>query len=496
MKQCAFGALINKNRNILANDEDYTKECDYQLCEYEAYDPEPQEKDYSTYDILYTKINLDSIIKIIREIYYKENSYTLNQIEYYISKKLNPRDKKSVVRKSFVISSLEYIMNNKIEIINKFGYKCFLLEDSGNFYLDINYPQNDNNYLMNFYSRNILINKRKNLNQLTNYFNKEKIEEQISTFESDMKSIDSFETLDFNSKLRILESTLKDFVENSNKKDKLDLVLKYFRFFIFVLPKYVKAAPKKGRGRPRKMLPIEEAKEKLKKVNLSDISPDDIPTYQSYKDFNDLDNIDENVVLVHTFMSKKPKDKNYGSTTALLKGADIRILDNDWHDPIDQDELIYYNNLIQATIIVDTIMPIRQKAKNIKLYGVHSTELDDKTGNFVDQFKVANFQKEEKLAVEGQRCINFKIPQIVEFLWRSGYDDFVDDKYPPIPEPKQSVAEMRKILSMDDDDSEDEKVIFYFKMMKSDKKRYGLTVEGLCDRLDNFLTQKDLVLDL
>lgn len=212
MKQCAYGAIINKGRNILVTDEDYSQKCDYQECDYDSYDPEPEEKDYSTYDVVNSDNNLTQIVDIIKEIYYKENSYTLNQIIYIVSKKINPQSTKAIIRSAFIISSLEYVINNKIEIINKYGYKCFLLEDSGNFYLDINYPSVGSNYLMNFYSQNLLLQENKNLEELNLIFNKDIISKQVEDFF--IKNID-LNKLDFYSKLQILEKTLSNIYTRS-----------------------------------------------------------------------------------------------------------------------------------------------------------------------------------------------------------------------------------------------------------------------------------------
>lgn len=216
-------------------------------------------------------------------------------------------------------------------------------------------------------------------------------------------------------------------------------------------------------------------------------------------------------------MSKKPKNENYGTTTALLKGTNIRILDietNDnvktWRLPKNEEELIYYNQLIQATILVHNILPFRIKSKKIKLFGIHSSELEKNTGVEIEKFKIYNFISEDKIAVEGHVCKTYTKAEIVEFLWRAGYNDFDDKEFGNIPPiTKVSLDTMIKELKMgnpsEDHGSEDEdlegsdspgraKIEFFYKMMKS--KKYDLTIGSLCDRLDNFLKHKGLILNL
>lgn len=66
MKICAVDAIINRDRNILPADRNYTQECDYELCDYPSweqlrdpsYDPDwelsrPDLVDTETYDVLY-----------------------------------------------------------------------------------------------------------------------------------------------------------------------------------------------------------------------------------------------------------------------------------------------------------------------------------------------------------------------------------------------------------------------------------------------------------
>lgn len=124
MKICAVDAVINRARNILGRDRDYTQDCDYEPCDYPSweqlrdreYNPDyelsrPELVDSETYDILYRdtsslknsilkrlfRFKSVSYLKIFQE--YREKNYedetiiqTLNNIREMTSERIITRD--------------------------------------------------------------------------------------------------------------------------------------------------------------------------------------------------------------------------------------------------------------------------------------------------------------------------------------------------------------------------------------------------------------------
>ena len=68
LKQIDMGVEINRDRNIRQDDEDYSEQCDYDICDYKPLLNKEQTIDYSTYDILYAEGSIGNFIEDIKQV--------------------------------------------------------------------------------------------------------------------------------------------------------------------------------------------------------------------------------------------------------------------------------------------------------------------------------------------------------------------------------------------------------------------------------------------
>lgn len=128
-KEKAVDCGLNKGRNRLSSDIDYSRECDYMKCDYTCdYDEEdlPSEELISdTYNLFYAESEIESITGIIKQLFRKKFSYDLTELMEEF------RDISSMV----IIRALKKIIDKSIQLVNRYGFPCFLREDHNLYFL-------------------------------------------------------------------------------------------------------------------------------------------------------------------------------------------------------------------------------------------------------------------------------------------------------------------------------------------------------------------------
>lgn len=141
IKRITIDQIINKERNQRPDDQRGSPTCDYQECEYESYDPAPNTIDYTSYDLLYSDEAVADIISNIRTIFKTRFEITISDLISYFAKLIKDGDKsKHIYRPNLIYLSIYKIINEKIYLINKYGYRCYLLEYKGTLYIQTDYP--------------------------------------------------------------------------------------------------------------------------------------------------------------------------------------------------------------------------------------------------------------------------------------------------------------------------------------------------------------------
>lgn len=145
LKESAFDCANNYNRNVLSTDQDGSRDCDYQNCAYECQgienvDISPEQRDYSTYNLLYTREIISKLVSIdIPELFRDHTTLSIHQIHNLI-------DGVSI---SVIIQAINYIIDNQIPIRNEYGFMCYLKEYNNLVYLD--YSISTTQYNSNYY---------------------------------------------------------------------------------------------------------------------------------------------------------------------------------------------------------------------------------------------------------------------------------------------------------------------------------------------------------
>jgi superfamily II DNA or RNA helicase len=183
-KEIAVDCGINKRRNLLSTDIDYTRECEYQKCNYicnnlpDTYIQERLQglfKDkliVDTYNLYYGEKLVKSTINLIQQLF-KRN------FKMYIQDLMRHFGDISFI---LLIRSLKYIIQNNIPIINKYGFVCYLRYERNIFFL-VDSIQSPSSYFVNYYCDNppvcfaskfktiLLDNQSDNMNDLIKYIN-------------------------------------------------------------------------------------------------------------------------------------------------------------------------------------------------------------------------------------------------------------------------------------------------------------------------------------
>ena len=204
LKRTAVDCLNNKNKNILLSkkkiiqynsigdkinfnfneiNKPYSSECDYlRDCKYECiWEPKSNkiEIDSNTYEIFFDKLIIQDIVKIIDKIYKFNYVYTIEDIVKYINKY------DSNINKSFIYKTIDYMINKKVEITDKYRRKGYIIY-RGRYYI---YQPNDlkDELLPMYYRKRLLQYKDKmikidlfNDNNINNIKNNEKESKNIN----------------------------------------------------------------------------------------------------------------------------------------------------------------------------------------------------------------------------------------------------------------------------------------------------------------------------
>ena len=164
-KETAVDCGLNKGRNRLPSDEDYSRECDYMKCDYKCDYEEDELADdeiiTDTYNLFYAEKEIIQIVGIVKKLFKKRFVYDLTDL---ISKF---QETPPVI----VVRALKHIIDKSIQLTNRLGFPCFLREDHNLYFLvdEITLPSS---FLLSHYTQhpNIKINyKFEDMIQIAQY---------------------------------------------------------------------------------------------------------------------------------------------------------------------------------------------------------------------------------------------------------------------------------------------------------------------------------------
>lgn len=141
LKEVAFDCGLFYKRNVLAQDVDGSRDCDYKKCKYKCdslpinkdYPADPyrlnkKDIDYSTYNLFYADPHVEILIDEVRNLF--QNYFSLDI--YSIIKLLDIEERRILM----LIKALDIIIDTRIEIRDRFGFSRYLKEDGNIYFLD------------------------------------------------------------------------------------------------------------------------------------------------------------------------------------------------------------------------------------------------------------------------------------------------------------------------------------------------------------------------
>ena len=231
-KLSAVDCQLNKNRNLLPTDVDYSTECLYDKCDYvcDGFENKMQNLELidDTYNLFFGEQKINSLINSIKLLYKKNFSYYIHElINIFID-----------IPQIIIIRSLKKLIDTNIEIKNKYNFISYLREYN-NFYFLVDKVNLPNDFTLNYYDYHPNIKQHLNFTQIIklsqySYLNDklniinlttntiDEVKHQISTFNLDIQQL-------------FLEISINNKINNTGNKLN-EIIIDMFKNYIIYLP--------------------------------------------------------------------------------------------------------------------------------------------------------------------------------------------------------------------------------------------------------------------
>ena len=459
MKQIATDCHINYTRNVREKDVDFTSTCDYDICEYKCFSPVGDEVDYSSYDVLYSANVIEEakaeIIDIFRVVFQIDYETLYNELAGF--------------RRKFVDLAVTDLIERKIPIYNRYGYKSYLREDKNFLFLNNEFPRNvfsGGGLSLTEYSSFLIAKETITLNE----YNGRKQREELN-LSSEMFEEEEIDNLTLENRILLLESAMTSYYidKNKNLEERNVFILNKFRNYIYIeyepkraLEYVTKAMSERGKGRGRK--PREGTKFKLTERQVNEL--DKILNGEKDK---------REVVYFHNLSVTGQAQTSYAMTAKFKKAeGEIRLLkpseNVDWRDANEIEDIVY-NQIIRGKTMAEKVE-----------YDIYGLILADNHFRIVDQTSedVERSAKDRRKVNRGRICNSWNKLALIELLWKLEFNPFNIDV-------DLSREELIAFLSnvSDVENFSDEKLEFFYTWESS-----GSSKNLICSMLKEFLEQE------
>jgi len=170
-KEEAFDCPLTYERNVVPEDIDGTRDCDYQECNYTCSGMEPtstddrvwsyaidgDQLDTLTYDLFYGDQEIAALIERIKDsfkIYFALHIDLLASILGLVSS-----------QNMLFLAALNTIIDKRIQVINRYGFKCYVKEENNIIFLDDSVSATSS-YAESIYTSEPLVSERNTLGSL------------------------------------------------------------------------------------------------------------------------------------------------------------------------------------------------------------------------------------------------------------------------------------------------------------------------------------------
>ena len=438
IKQVAIDCPLIYKRNVIKSDIDYSRECNYQLCNYQCDSMKRTGKDADgiynydipnlnivrdTYNLFYSSVDKQNISNKIIKLFNSTFSLKIQDIINII----NYEDP------NLILNVIDYMVDSRIRIRDQYGMISYLKEQNGIFFLDrdISYPQ----FISSIYTQNPMITE---------------------------------------------ELSIIDFINiNQMKKDGIDLC-KIIRPNVNIEDELNKMS------HITKILIIEHIYELYANKNI----PKTLAQLKYYRELWDklkkyVYILNNNVIHIMYIEEYKGTSYNISSREFKITGK-MRIYNkttNEWVYAT-SDEEDKYNNEIKKLMINRMVVGFENNPYG--LYGTHS-KTDDK-------FRVITKASTKKQGF-GIVCTTDNVSNIITYLLQTKYepeqDKTIAGSVIDTMEHNNLISKLKTMaqLKLDIDDYNDNDLRKILKLV-------SLTKSELCDILENHLTTIDLLFQI
>jgi superfamily II DNA or RNA helicase len=239
LKKVAWDCALNYDRNVRTIDKDYSRNCDYQKCNYVCYQTTPQKiapkwtymvpddkLDKSTYLIYYSKPELLDLVNKMTKLLQQHSIININGINNLLD----------IDDFKLLILTIEYMIENHITVYNKWGQKCFLRRQGNTLFLsDI---PTESNVLGSWYTKFPFANGQTPLDKIINddIYTKDLIKLSKLNLQDKKKAEEIIKELNIETKIFMLEYLLKLQLTTKmtpQQKKMYDIFLDLFKGHIF-----------------------------------------------------------------------------------------------------------------------------------------------------------------------------------------------------------------------------------------------------------------------
>ncbi len=469
MKQVATDCQIHYGRNVRQNDTDYSATCDYDVCNYACYDPPPAFVDYSSYDVLYSGGIVEVIIDRIRKIFHIDFNMGFDKL-YLLLKDY---------RRKFVDMAVTKIIEQKVPIIDRYGYTSYLREDRGYLFLRRDFPlettEKVGGYSLSIYTETLIGIEHISLLDYINELQKVEQGDMLARLQNmDPNSVEFKQILDelnIENRVELVENAIVRTFIDRNDTPAIRAIIGKYQTLITEIPEPVPALQvsadalaKRGTGRGRKPKPGSVFK----------LKPD-----QEKAVLKALKRPGAETVYFHTLLEQKVGRTAYAVSAKFGKSeGKIRLLKPSegvgWRDA-NQYELPVYNLVVKEQ---------KEEIKNpYEIYDIYGTILEDKKFRIRDKTEedVEKAAADTRSVRRGKVCATINKSILIDTLWKLRIMPFKSQ----VTETREQLIdylEEAKIPVSELEEYTDEQLRFYFVWYRT-----GMSREQICGVLQKEL---------
>jgi len=216
IKEVAFDCPLTYERNVLDTDKEGSRVCDYEDCDYicDAYPPHLIDKNtypwtYQSPEILeydgkltyYSGKDIDQLATQLKDLF--RNCFTLSLIMIKALVDYGYDQFQEIL----LLRALNKLVTNKIPILNRYGFICFLKEESNVYFLDSNYSGNGS-YMDRIYIENPRVVQKSSLISLVEIYQLEEDQRKLKTF-CKSQNVNDIKNIHFRTIIALVELAFK-----------------------------------------------------------------------------------------------------------------------------------------------------------------------------------------------------------------------------------------------------------------------------------------------